>query len=149
MFDLDTLFNEAQNVEKQAAEEKAKGGFTKFSEDERFIHFKAGNTYTFRLLFYTEDERRKVPFITKYQHSHWDDDADFDKLKVVTCPTSEYIDYNRGFNKCPICKATRKFYKDKEKGSEIAEELYSQYRRKFHGYAMVYVINDPTNEDNN
>lgn len=147
--DLEALFNQAKQEEVANATEKSPG-YVKWDEDTRFIKFKAGNTYQFRLLYSVDDPtKRNKPFIAKYTHSHWDEDADFDKLKIVTCPTSEYILYNKGFTKCPICKATRKFYKDKENGSESAEELYSQYRRKFHGYAMVYVINDPTNEENN
>lgn len=146
---LDSLFDEVKENEIKQATEKTTS-FVKFSEDPRFIQFKAGNTYQFRLLYYVDDpEKRKTPFIAKYTHNHWDDDAEFDKLKTVTCPTSEYILHNNGFSKCPICKATRKFYKDKEEGSSTAEELYDQYRRKFHGYALVYVVNDPTNEENN
>ena len=149
-FDLDALFDEAKEIEIKAATEKSTGGFTKFQDDDRYLHFKPGNTYTVRLLYYTEDpSKRKLPFIAKYDHSYWDEEAESNKLKKVTCPTSEYILYNAGFSKCPICKATRKFYKDKEAGSTTAEELYKEFRRKFHGFALVYVVNDPTNEDNN
>jgi hypothetical protein len=150
-FDLDNLFDEVKADEvKQATEKNTSSTYTKFSEDDRFIQFKAGNTYQFRLLYHVEDPtKRKRPFIAKYDHTFWDEDAEYDKLKKITCPTSEYILNNNGFSKCPVCKATRKFYKDKEDGSATAEELYKQFRRKFHGYALVYVVNDPTNEDNN
>jgi hypothetical protein len=150
-FDLDSLFDEVQADEiKQATEKSTGSSYTKFSEDERFIQFKAGNTYQFRLLYHIDDPtKRKKPFIARFNHSYWDDEAEFNKLTTITCPTSEYILNNNGFNKCPVCKATRKFYKDKEAGSATSEELYRQFRRKFHGYALVYVVNDPTNEDNN
>lgn len=150
-FDLDSLFQEVQSEEvTRAAEKNSSTSYVKFSEDERFIQFKAGNTFTFRLLYYVEDPiKRKRPFIERYNHGYWDDNAEFNKLKEVTCPTSEYLMANNGFNKCPVCKATRKFYKDGKDGSQTADELYSQFRRKFHGYALVYVVNDPINEDNN
>lgn len=148
-FSLDNLFDEQKAAEVKNATEKS-STFVRWDEDPRFIQFKVGNTYQFRLLYYVKDpNERKTPFISKYTHNHWDEDAEHDKLKTITCPTSEYVLYNNGFNKCPVCKATRKFYKDAKDGSDTADELYSQYRRKFHGYALVYVVNDPTNEENN
>jgi hypothetical protein len=150
-FDLDNLFDEVQAAEIQQATEKKEGkSYTKFNEDERFIQFKAGNTYQFRLLYsITDPAKRKRPFIARFNHSFWDDSAEYNKLTTITCPTSEYILHDNGFNKCPVCKATRKFYKDGKDGSQTSKELYDQFRRKFHGYALVYVVNDPTNEENN
>lgn len=112
----------------------------KFTDD-RFIEFKPGNTYRFRLIGYTPDNSEREDFLaSKYKHMVKTEDG---KWHGVTCPTT----LNKtGFEKCPVCKKNRELYTSK---NPIDNELYKKYRRKFDGYAIVYVISDPVNESYN
>lgn len=119
------------------------------SQDQTLIKFKAGNTYQFKLIYWFDDKStRREPFIHRYTHNYWDSEQ-----KVggnVVCPTSEYEQGNGGFDSCPTCKQLNKWYKEyKDEGNFTSKELYDTFRRQFNGYALVYVINDPSNEDNN
>jgi len=141
---LEDLFNRAQKAELEQAENASKRK-TSLKNDPRLIHFKAGNTYRFRLLF-AEGKERVKPLVHKYTHNYFVKGAD--KVGYVVCPTSEYISHKFGFNECPVCQQLNNWWEE-GKTSPSSKELYSTFRRQFNGFVPVFVINDPTNEDNN
>lgn len=118
-------------------------------KDPRIVNTIPENTYRFRLLFYVDAKHeRKTPFIEKYVHAIWDEEAK--KSDFVTCPTSKYLSGDMGFNNCPICSHASKMYKEHMKTQSVScHEIYKKFKRQFFGYALVYVVNDPTNKDNN
>ncbi len=151
--DLKKMLEEVRKSEVSKVEKKQeKSEKTSFKKDERLLSLSSGNTYRMRLLYYVpKNSNRKSPFINKFVHSFWDDAAtDGNKSHWVTCPTSEYIDDLNGFKKCPICNANSKFYKDYlDNKSTTSKSLYDLFKRKFYGFALVYVVNDPTTPENN
>jgi hypothetical protein len=132
------IFDQMKN-KVQEQNTKRSGGFN----DERFIKFEPGNTYRFRLLYYTDDSSdRELPFISKY--THFVKDETDNKWKGVTCPTTKFP--KTGFDKCPLCTNNSKLWSS---GLDSDKELYKKFRRKFNGYALVYVVHDPLTSDNN
>jgi len=126
------------NVKKKIQEEQTPKGFN----DDRMVVFKPGNTYKFRLVYYEDDSgKNDGPFITKFTHAAQDSN---DKWQVITCPTTFYK--KSGFDKCPTCSHNSKLWNS---GVESDKELYKKYRRRFNGFALVYVVHDPLNTDNN
>ena len=117
----------------------------KESKDVRIIKWIPGKTYRVRLLF-SVSPNRSQPFIHKNVHKYYDESNK--KLSWVTCPTSEYISDKNGFKECPICSELGKLYKDKEAGSASAAILYKEFKRNFFGFAPVFVVSDPNNEEN-
>ena len=119
-------------------------------EDPRIISFKPDKTFRARLLYYLDDAMpdRTGPFIDKYIHSVFDKVEK--KTNSVTCPTSLYLSGKQGFSMCPICANNTKLWDDhKTNGSFTSKELYDRFKRKFYGFALVYVVNDPVNKENN
>jgi hypothetical protein len=132
-------FKAVQDKLQEAHANRSSGGNAR----ENQISMKAGNTYKFRLLSYIpEDAERELPFLTKYKHLLKDEDSG--KWHGVTCPTTYHP--KTGFDKCPLCANNRQLW-NSELDSD--KELYKRFKRKFDGYALVYVINDPSNEENN
>ncbi|HPM74296.1 MAG TPA: hypothetical protein PLA71_01075 [Saccharofermentans sp.] len=147
MLDLNKLFEESLQKETELVEKRA--DTAAMFGDQRIVRFKKGNaTYKFRLLFAIQDgSKRRVPFFLRYVHKHFDEAAR--KRFSVVCPTSEYLLDKAGFSRCPICKKTSAYYKDFEKtGSKTSKELYESFKRQMEGYALVYVIKDPTTPTN-
>jgi len=140
--DLQKLFE--QSRKKQVAQITASSEKKNFS-NENFIDFKPGNTYSFRLIYYVPKGRAYTdPFAINYIH----------RIKLergaseIMCPTSNHIDGQNGFKKCKVCEAVSSFYKEGQAGSGSSKDLYSTFRRRFHGYAMVYVVKDPLKPEN-
>tara|TARA_R110002020_G_scaffold90534_36_gene220549 strand:+ start:179 stop:1162 length:984 start_codon:yes stop_codon:yes gene_type:complete len=119
--------------------------------DDRFISFEAGKKYKFRLLWFddespeTNPDRRDGAFLETYIHSAKDDGG---KRHNITCPTS-FDQSAAGFKSCKCCETASSLYKSGKEGSKKDEDLYSLYKRKFHGYALVYVVSDGSNPENN
>lgn len=119
--------------------------------DNRFVNLEAGKKYKLRLLWFddespeTNPDRRDSPFLETYIHSAKDDSG---KRHTVTCPTS-FDQSPAGFKACKCCETSSALYKSGQEGSKKDQELYSLYKRKFHGYALVYVVSDGSNPDNN
>lgn len=119
--------------------------------DNRFVNLEPGKKYKLRLLWFddespeTNPDRRDSPFLETYIHSAKDDSG---KRHTVTCPTS-FDTSPAGFKSCKCCTNSSALYKSGQEGSKKDEELYSLYKRKFHGYALVYVVNDGSNAENN
>lgn len=136
---LVTNMEKFEQIKKKMEEsQKKKGGW---ANDDRQIDFQPGNKYKFRLLFYkNENTEFDGPFVEKWTHAARNSD---DKYRIITCPTTQYA--KSGFDKCPICTINNKLYNS---GVDSDYELYKKFRRKFNGYALVYVIQDPVNEDN-
>lgn len=139
----------------QALKEK-EADRTKFipkEKDPRILNWTSGHTYKMRLLFWVPDGgERSSPFIYQYRHAYYDRDSH--ERGEIICPTSEYISDRKGFDQCKTCSATNNFYKDfnketKKWESASSKALYDQFKRRFYGFALVYVINDPSNEANN
>lgn len=138
------LFN---SYKKKLEEKLEKPDYSK-EEDPRKINWKPDNTYRFRLLFYLDNKsNRQGPFIDKYIHNYWNSDTK--ESDRVTCPTSLYLEGNLGFKNCPICNNNSNLWKEYKNGSQTAYELYKQHKRRFYGFALVYVVNDPVNSENN
>ena len=114
-------------------------------EQPNILKFKKGKTYALRLLWLPSNERQ-YPMINQYVHHIWDDEAIGSKSIDVVCPTSQYDMDNQGFKACPICAKTSELYREAEKGSSSARELYSKFKRVLHGYVPVYVVSGPTED---
>lgn len=114
-----------------------------FIPDENLIQMEVGNKYKFRLLYVTyDDERFPGPFIEKWVHRIAR--ANGSGNERVVCSRTD-IDY-QWWNKCKLCKAAGDWYNSK---IEDSYEEYKKLKSKFHGLVPVYVIEDPTNSDNN
>jgi hypothetical protein len=119
--------------------------------DERFINFEAGNKYKFRLLWWDDErpesdpDRRDAPFVETYIHTAKDD---LGKRHTITCPTT-FDSTSAGFKACKCCETSSTLYKSGQEGCTKDAELYSLYKRKFHGYALIHVVSDPTTPENN
>lgn len=134
-----------QQAEKAKADEDAAKDFN----DPNFLQLKQGNAYEMRLMYYTSGVPgdRIVPIIEKIVHAY--KDPTDNQYHEVTCPTSEYLNGRQGYRMCPICTELSKLWKLHEGGSVAAKAQYDKFKRKFKGYAVVYVINDPSNPENN
>jgi hypothetical protein len=118
---------------------------TSSMSDTRFIKFQRDNTYRFRLLATSPDSgSRTGPFIELYNHGSKNADGYY---RSTVCHTTTLG--NKGFDKCPVCKNNTKLWASHEKGNTADKALYDLFKRKFHGYALVYVVNDPTTPENN
>jgi hypothetical protein len=123
---------------KNKAQSRAKS--SAFNKDDQIV-FKPNNTYKFRLMWWDNPKSdREGPFIEKYYHSCESDDG----WKFCTCPTT--FQPKTGFKQCPTCENNSKLWNS---GSKADKELYRVHKRKYAGYALVYVISDPSNPDNN
>lgn len=133
------IFDKLQQREQQRANEGGNFG------NKHILKLQRGNKYQLRLLYLPPlNCDRQYPMINNYSHSFWDDNASGNKMQVVTCPTSQYLDGDRGFNECEICKCASEFYSDyKKNGTKVSEELYKKFKRNFNGYIPVYVVNGP------
>jgi hypothetical protein len=142
MFQQDPkAFDAFVNKQKEAATKP-----TSSMADERFIKFKQGSTYRFRLLWTTPDSdvRREGPFIELFNHGAKPPEG---RYRSTVCFTTTLG--NKGFDKCPICKNNTRLWDSHTKGNTADKALYDMFKRKFHGYALVYVINDPVTPENN
>lgn len=115
--------------------------------DERFVVFKTGNSYRFRLCWPVDPfGRRQTPWIFRVTH------ADFGNGRTnteITCPTSDYIMGRRGFRSCKACECSGEFYNDfKNNGSTTSEELYKHFKRNYRYVALAYVVSDSLNPKN-
>lgn len=145
--DLTKMFDDLRKQEQKSLDDTQ----TTFTPDTDLIYFKVGTyEFRFRLIFAVPPKsKRRTPFIFQQTHRYWDEDAK-ESYKVI-CPTSEYLEGKQAyFNKsCKACQMASKYYKDHEStGSSISKEMYQTFKRQFNGYAMVYVIKDPVNPDN-
>lgn len=108
---------------------------------ENYIDFKPGNTFKFRLIYFENpDSSREGPFIEKWVHSVKEENKWFG----ITCPTTQFP--KTGFEKCPICTNNSKLWASELKTDKA---LYDKFKRRFNGYALVYVVNDPVKPTNN
>lgn len=111
--------------------------------DERLIKFEIGNKYRFRLIYYIDaDSNLDEPFIRKWTHSAQNAEA---KWKTITCPTTHHQG-SAGYAMCKTCDNNNKLWNS---GIESDKVTYKKFRRRFNGYALVYVVKDGTNSDNN
>jgi hypothetical protein len=135
--------NKFNNYKNQKNEQQTKtSGF----DDPRFVQFQAGNAYRFRLLYWENPEpvHRNGPFLEYYNHSTKDRRGN---RQTIICPTT--FEPKAGFKKCPTCENNSRLWKSYEGGNQVDGDLYKQFKRKFHGYAMVYVVSDPVTPENN
>ena len=134
---------EAQETEKRKVDEEAAKDF----QNPNMLTMKAGNTYRVRLMYWCNDVPgdRKVPIIEKTVHAVKTDTG----YVEVTCPVSEYLMGRSGYRACPICGELSSLWDQKDKGSASAAEAYKKFKRKFKGYAVVYVVNDSDKGDEN
>jgi hypothetical protein len=144
--DLQKLFAEAKKYE------QAKSAPQKNEErvsDDRMLIMKAGNTYRCRLVYrLSKGSDRKLPFITKETHSSYNVEVPPGMPKWVVCPTSDHVKGRAGFKDCPICADLSKWYKEKDV-SPASKKLYETFKRTSANHAVVYVVSDPVNPDNN
>lgn len=133
------IFDKLQQREQQRASEGGNFG------NKHLLKLQKGSKYQLRLLYLPPlNCERMYPMINSYSHSFWDDNASGNKMQVVACPTSQYLDGDGGFSNCAICACASKYYSEfKENGSKTAEELYKKFKRNFNGYIPVYVVNGP------
>ena len=107
------------------------------------LQLKAGKTYRMRLIHWLDensDSERTGPFMESYIHSVKDE---ANRWHTILCPTT--FSPKSGFDKCPVCKTCNTLYNS---SLQEGKNLYYEYRRRFNGYAIVYVVADPENPDN-
>jgi len=93
------------------------------------------NTYIVRVVPDTEDVSKT--FFQYYLHG-WTSSTDGRYVSTV-CPTTYGED-------CPICTERFRLW---NKGDDASKELSKNLARKERYYSNVYVVDDPTNEENN
>lgn len=146
MDQMAALFNALQKQEEEKAKNEAEA--QKDFNNPNFISMQVGKAYEMRLMYYASGVpgERVVPIIQKTVHAVKPENGAY---REITCPSSDYLHGRNGYRMCPICTELSKLWDAKEKGSQSAKIAYDKYRRKFKGYAVVYVINDPTTPTNN
>lgn len=144
--DLASLYAKMETAEQEKAKKEAEAA--KDYSNPNFVNMKPGNAYEFRLVYWASGVpgERVVPIIEKTVHAVKVENGDYHE---VTCPSSDYLMGRGGFRACPICSELSKLWDEKEKGSAAAKIAYDKFKRKFKGYAVVYVVNDPTTPENN
>lgn len=149
MSDMDqmaALFNALQKQEEERAKKEAEA--QKDFNNPNFISMHVGKAYEMRLMYYASGVpgERVVPIIQKTVHAV---KADNGQYHEITCPSSDYLHGRNGYRMCPVCTELSKLWDEKEKGSQSAKIAYDKFKRKFKGYAVVYVVNDPSTPANN
>ena len=147
MFDINSMpqFNQQlMQINQQRVQQDEQAG----SFDDRFLYFKPGNNYRFRLCWPVDPKgNRRFPFIFGNVHS---DVGNGRSGKEIVCPTSDYISGKAGFRQCRCCDEASKFYKDyDEHKNQTSYELYKHFKRKSKNIALVYVISDGLRPENN
>lgn len=128
--------------QRAVAEAEKKGKGSNFNNPNQ-IKMEAGKTYRLRLL-YDESDKRTGPFVEKYVHGGKDAQG---KWRSVTCPTTHKPG---AYDECPVCTHNNKLYQSfQNTGMERDKELLDMYKRKFNGFALCYVVSDPTTPENN
>ena len=123
---------------KKTKEQKQRG-----ARNTNILSFEIGNTYRLRLLYYTDEAAGITsPFLKSYYHSYREDDKS--QWSSITCPTT-FLGV-KGFDECSICKNNSELYKTRDPNDY---EIYKKFKRKFFGYCLVWVVNDPTTPANN
>lgn len=120
------------------AEKLNKSWFEKTTSDNKrkdILSLTPGNSYVVRLIPNMEEPSKT--FKEYYMHG-WTS-ANDGRYVSTGCPTT----YE---NECPICTEYFKLY---NKGKDETIELAKNIKRKKRLYANVYVVEDPTNEENN
>jgi hypothetical protein len=140
------LYAQMQKAEEEKAKKEAEAA--KDYNNPAFVSMRQGNAYEFRLMYWASGVpgERIVPIIEKTVHAVKAEDGQYHE---VTCPSSDYLMGRSGYRACPICNELGKLWDEKEKGSAAAKIAYDKFKRKFKGYAVVYVVNDPTTPENN
>ena len=118
-----------------------------YTPDPRYIIFSKG-TYRFKLINYLIENnyptKKEFPWVEKYAHSSKVND----KFKTIICPTTQFA--QSGFKKCPICDYVSKLYADGAGANTHAlNSVYKAHKRVFSFTALVLVVNDPVNPENN
>lgn len=145
--DLQKLFAEAKKLEVAKVQPSDDVGERKL--DDRILYMKAGNTYRCRLVYrLTAGFDRKLPFINKEVHTAYGVEVPRGTQSWVVCPTTDYVKGRAGFRDCPICSDVSRWYKEFNT-SEKSKMLYNTFKRKQADHAVVYVVSDPTNPENN
>lgn len=144
--DMAALYAKMQQQEEEKAKKEAEAA--KDYNNPAFISMRQGNAYELRLMYWASGVpgERIVPIIEKTVHAVKAQDGQYHE---VTCPSSDYLLGRSGYRACPICSELGKLWDEQEKGSAAAKIAYDKFKRKFKGYAVVYVINDPTTPENN
>lgn len=126
------------NEYQKAIYEKLNAALTRNKKEggkKEYLRLTPGNTYVVRLIsdFEKADDVRKV----YYTHG-WTSAKDGNFISV-SCPKT--------FDEpCPICTEYLKLYKT---GDEAQKELAKKIKRKIRYLCNVYVVDDPTNPENN
>lgn len=143
MAELYAMMHKA-SIEKAKKEAEA----VKDYNNPNFINLQVGKAYEMRLMYWASGVpgERIVPIIEKNVHAVKAEDGTYHE---VTCPTSDYLLGRAGFRVCPICGELSKLWDEYVKGSTAAKVAYDKFKRKFKGYAVVKVINDPGAPENN
>jgi hypothetical protein len=144
-YDLAEVYAKLQKEEEAKAKKDAEAA--KDFNNPDFLSMKVDNAYEMRLMYWTSQVpgERVVPIIEKTVHAVKTDDG----YHEITCPSSDYLLGRSGYRACPICAELSKLWEEMEKGSATAKVVYDKFKRKFKGYAVVYVVNDPTTPENN
>lgn len=121
--------NELYEKIKGSFAEKKKGGYR------NVLKTTPENTYLVRIVPNVEDPDKTI---FQYFLHGWTSATDGRYVSTV-CPTTYGED-------CPICQERFRLW---NKGDEASKELSKNLARKERYYANVYVVEDPTNEDNN
>lgn len=119
------------SIQESLSNEK-KGGSNRFRH---LLRLQPGNTYTVRLI---PNVKSPKDTFFHYHHHGWTSVATGQYVDAI-CPTTW------GEN-CPICTERFKMY---NKGTEADRELARLIRRMDKHFVNVYVVDDPTNEENN
>jgi len=144
--DMEKMYAAMEKQEK--AKQKAAAEAKKDFDNPNMISMQSGNTYEVRLMYWASGipGERSVPIIEKTVHAAKNSDG---RYVEITCPVSDYLMGRSGYNACPVCSELSKLWEAKKKGSASASSAYDKFKRKFKGYVVVYVVNDPTKPENN
>lgn len=145
---LKDLFEKSKQDEINRIENEAKSNTF---VDDRIVQMKPGHQYSFRLMYPIDPKTNKPlkhPFINRKDHSYFDE-VKKQRFEVV-CPSTEYLLSGKvGYFRCAICQELRKMKPEADAGSKSAKATYDRLRRKDIGYALVYVVSNPTKPETN
>ena len=153
MTDLEKMLaalTQAKVADEVARTDEFEDSFFKFYESPAYLKLKVGENYSFRILWAMESEAgRKEPFIDKHEHKYFLKEDSEGKMRIgsVVCPVTPYMDGRAGYDKCPICAETSKWWRE-SKNDRVAAKKYREFRTQFNSFALIYVTADSQNQEN-
>ncbi len=123
------------------AKQMKEGGQGGYKKDERFweLTVDKSGTGSAVIRFLPAPAGHEYPYVLRYAHTF--QNKTNQKWLIENCPTSLGSDHP-----CPVCERNSELWNT---GIESNKTIVRERKRKLSYYANIYVVNDPSNPENN